>query len=608
MLCSFTREAWGALESMKVHVRRHWPEIVPRMDFHIVLAGLIAIIVASSGFANEVTYDRLLNTSQEPQNWLHIHGNYSSTRFSKLDQINTNSVKNLSLAFAVSIGGQQSSRMSGGTLQGTPLVNNGYMYVANGWGETYKIDVRSGRQGIIRWIMDPAVNPLQVDMPNNRGVALWGNNVYTATLDGRVISTDMDTGIVVWERQVTTNTGESFTGGGPLAVKDMVLIGQSWGDNGTRGWLEAIKAKDGTKVWRTQMIPDPGEPGHETWEDVHNSYKTGGASLWVTGSFDPDTNLTFWGTGNPAPMFDPEYRPGDNLYSSSTVAMDIDTGAISWYFQYTPGNYLDYDEVGSQLLYDAEINGETRKLLGHFGRNGFYYTIDRTTGTFIKGTPYLDKITWTEGIDPSTGKPKGYNPNKPLQEYITGGAPRRGKPAIEACPHFRGGVNFWPTAYNPILKVAYGAAFEGCFHVAPSGKQINDPNKVVPGELFLGGTWYVKNPIYGSIIGVDVMRTAIAIKTIHPFPHYGGILATAGNLVFAGHLDGTFAAYDSVTLMELWSINLGGAFKAPPMTYSVNGQQYVAILMGGGGTNLSPLSTPELNNIQNSGMLFVFSL
>lgn len=574
----------------------------------LAAGGLMAAFLSSTVLGAEVTYDRLLNAENEPQNWLHIHGNYSSTRFSKLSQVNTNNAGNLQLAFAVALGGTKKSWIGGGTLQGTPLVNGGDLYVANGWGETYKIDVRSGRRGTIRWIMDPGVDPTEADLPNNRGVALWGNNVYTATLDGRLMATDADSGEVVWEKQVSTDTGEAFTGGGPLALRDSILVGQSWGDNGTRGWLASINANNGDEIWRTQMIPDPGEPGHETWADDHGAYKTGGASLWVTGSFDPESNLTLWGTGNPVPMFDPEFRPGDNLYSNSTVAMDADTGEIAWYFQYTPGDYLDYDEVGSHLLYDVEINGESRKVLGHFGRNGFYYNLDRNTGAFLNSGQYLVEVDWVEGIDPKTGKPIGYDSSKLLQEYIPGSAPRRGQPAIEACPHLQGGVNFWPTAYNPILQIAYGASFEGCFSVVPSGDQIEDPTSVAPGDIFLGGDWAVSKRVYGSITGIDVATSEIATKGIHEFPHYGGLLATAGNLVFAGHMDGTFAAYDAVSLTELWSINLGGTFKAPPITYSVDGQQYVAILMGGGGVNLVPLAAPELDVIQNSSMLFVFSL
>ena len=574
----------------------------------LATGGLMTALLSSTVFGAEVTDQRLLNAANESQNWLHIHGNYDATRFSKLSQINRNNAGNLKLAFAVALGGQQKSWIIGGTLQGTPLVNDGDMYVANGWGETFKIDVRSGRRGAIRWIMDPGVDPSEADLPNNRGVALYDNNVYTATLDGRMIATDADSGEVVWEKQVATDTGESFSGGGPLAVKGSILVGQSWGDNGTRGWLASIDKDTGDENWRTQMIPDPGEPGHETWADDHGAYKTGGASLWVTGSYDPESNLTMWGTGNPVPMFDPEFRPGDNLYSDSVVAMDVDTGSINWYFQYTPNDYLDYDEVGSHMLYDTEINGETRKVVGHFGRNGFYYNLDRNTGAFLGGSQYVNEVTWTEGLDPKTGMPLGYDSTKLLQEYIPGTAPRRGQPAIEACPHLQGGVNFWPPAYNPELGIAYGASFEGCFAVAPSGKQIDDPGSVVQGEIFLGGDWDTPKRILGSITGVDVTTTEIATKAMHPFPHYGGILATSGNLVFAGLMDGTFAAYDAESLAELWSVNLGGQIKAPPMTYSVDGKQFIAIMMGGGGSNLVPLQAPELDNLQNSGMLFVFGL
>lgn len=570
----------------------------------LAIAGGLAVSAAS---AAEVTYDRLKGAENEPQNWLTVHGNYSGTRHSKLSQINKSNVADMKLAFSVPLGGHQKSPFSGGTLQGTPLVNDGFMYVANGWGETFKIDVRSGRKGQILWVMDPGVDPSTADLPNNRGVALLGNMVYTGTLDGRMIGTDADTGEIVWERRVGTEPGESFTGA-PLAVKDMVMVGQALGDWGTRGWLEAMNAETGESLWRTYTVPGPGEPGHETWQDDNEAWKTGGASLWVTGTYDPDMNITIWGTGNPVPMFDPEFRPGDNLYSDSAVAFDVDTGEIAWYFQYTPGDYLDYDEVGVHLLYDAEIDGETRKVVGHFGRNGFYYNLDRANGAYINGGQYVNEVTWTEGIDPKTGKPLGYDSSKALQEYIPGMAPRRGQPQIEACPHLQGGVNFFPTAYNPDTNMAYGAGFEGCFAVAPSGDQIEDPSSVVPGEIFLGGAWDVRKRVQGSISAVDVNTGETVAKHMMPIPNYGGVLSTGGGLIFAGWLDGTFGAYDSTNLSELWSINLGVGFKAPPITYSVDGQQYVAILGGSGGVILVPLQAPELENMQNSSMLFVFSL
>ena len=573
-----------------------------------VAGAVIAAVMVTSAMAQEreVTSLRLINSANEPDNWLHNHGDYNSSRFSKLAQINRDSVSGLKMAFAVAMGGHAAGALGlPGSLQATPLVNDGYMYMPNGWGEVFKIDVRSGSKGEILWIMDPGVDPSTLALLNNRGVALYKDLVISGTVDGRVIGTDRDSGEVVWET-VTRTDQVVMHKAAPLVVGDKVLIGQSAGDWGTRGFLLALDAATGEEIWKTYTIPAPGEPGAETWMDDHDAWKTGGASLWVTGSYDPDTNLTMWGTGNAVPMFDPEYRPGDNLYSDSTVAFDVDTGAIAWYFQYTPGDYLDYDEVGSQLLFDVEIGGQMRKVLGHFGRNGFWYTLDRGNGSFINGSAYLDRVTWTEGLDPKTGLPLGYQAGAALQEYIPGSAPRRGQPAVEACPHLQGGVNFWPASYNPMTGLAYGAAFEGCFDIKPNEQQTIDA--IEADSIILGGDWTVGGRVLGSISGVDPATGEVKVKVSTPFPQHGGVLTTAGGLVFAGHLDGTFAAYDAETLAELWSVNTGTPFKAPPMTYSVNGKQYVAIAAGWVGLNLVPIGTPELDNQQNSSILWVFAL
>ena len=380
--------------------------------FSVAAGGIIAALLSSPLTAAEVTFDRLKNAESEPGNWLTNHKTYDAKRFSPLDQINQSNIKNLHVAFVVQLGGTE----PGGDKphareQSTPLAEDGFLYMTDGWDDVYKIDVRDGKKGRIVWKMDPAVDKSTVWLPSNRGVALYGNQVIVLTTDGRVIAMDKDTGKVLWDNNYQVANTDVFTSA-PLIVKDMIIVPGSGADIGGRCWLMAIDAKTGKVLWRTYSIPAPGEPGHETWADDHDAWKTGGGAFWYVGAYDPATNLMYWGTGQPTPMFDADYRPGDNLYTNSTLAIDADTGKIVWYFQYTPNDKFDYDEVGSQMLYDVTINGEPRKVLGHFGRNGFYYTLDRTNGSFISAAQYVKNVNWTKGIDPKTGKPVEYDPVK----------------------------------------------------------------------------------------------------------------------------------------------------------------------------------------------------
>lgn len=572
------------------------------------LAGaLLASALALPAFAGGVTPELLANADAEPQNWLMVNQNYSSHRFSRLDEINTTNAKNLRLAFAVPLGGSEPGLFGAGSLEGTPLVHNGFMYVTDPWGTPYKIDVRSGNKGEIVWVGDTGIDKETGQLVTNRGLGLWNDLVIAVLLDGRVMAFDDKTGDVVWERQVATEQGEGFSNS-PQIVGNKIIVGQSLGDWGTRGWIEAMDAATGDKIWRFFTVPAPGEFGSETWQDDHDAWKTGGAAAWVAGSYDPDNNQVIWGTGNPVPMFDPEFRPGDNLFSNSALALDLDTGERKWHFQYTPGDYLDYDEVGSHILIDTEINGEARKVAGHFGRNGFFYALDRTNGSFIYGNQYLDKLDWTDGLDPKTGKPIGYDPSKPLQEYKAGKALRRDtNEEISHCPQLLGGVNFYPTSYNPELGIMYGAGNEGCgkVNVAEGG---NDPADVVPGQIFLGGGWSVTEAVGGHLTAIDITTGEIKARALTKYPMHSGVLSTAGNLVFTGDLGGTVRAFDGNTLEILWNIDLGTGFKGTPMTYSVNGKQYIAILGGAGNNPGASIKHPDLANQKAAQMLWVFTL
>lgn len=578
----------------------------------LLLGGLVVALMTTSGlpaFAEEATAERLLNagSADEAGNWLMVHRNYESTRFSPLNEITTDNVSGLKLAYAVPLGGGEPTGFGVGSIQSTPLAKDGFLYLTDPWGTPYKIDASSGTHGDIVWTCDTGIDkdPTYGQSATNRGLALWNNLVIGVLIDGRVIACDDETGEVAWENQVATETGEGFSNA-PLAIGDKILVGQSFGDFGTRGWVAGLDAATGEEVWRFNTVPEPGAPGSETWkcEEAGNPdcWKTGGAAAWVTGSYDPDTGLSYWGTGNPTPMFDPEYRPGDNLYSNSVIALDPNTGELKWHFQFTPGDYMDYDEVGVHMVVNTEIDGAARKILAHFGRNGFFYTLDRTNGAFIGAKPYVAKVTWTEGIDPKTGLPIGYNPDSSLQEYMVGQAPRRDGEKRENCPNIQGGVNFWPPAYNPELNMAYGAGIQGCSNVSTEG---NDPAKVVVGEVFLGGNYEDSGAQTGAIWGMNVSEGTESARADRPYPNYSGVMATP-SLVFSGELDGTFAAFDAKTLEQKWSINLGVGFKAPPMTFSVNGKQFIAI--AGGNTGGSTFGHAELADRNHAEMLFVFAL
>ncbi|HEY6255345.1 MAG TPA: PQQ-binding-like beta-propeller repeat protein, partial [Xanthobacteraceae bacterium] len=289
-----------------------------------------AVTLAWPAVAAEVTAERLINADKEPQNWLMNHRTYDAQRYSPLDTINKSNVKNLRLLFAVAVGGTS----GGESLEATPLVEDGFMYIADAWGVVYKIDVRDGKAGRIVWKMDPG----QEKVDRNRGVALWGNLVVSITShDGRVVATDKETGKLVWDTNLHDQPDLELTAA-PLALRDRIIIGASGGDRGVRDWIAALDAKTGKLEWKTYSIPAPGEPGSETWKDKNNAWQTGGGAFYVTGSYDPAANLTYWGTGNPVPGYDATYRPGDNLYTSSVLALDPASGKISWFHQYTPND------------------------------------------------------------------------------------------------------------------------------------------------------------------------------------------------------------------------------------------------------------------------------
>jgi len=574
----------------------------PKHRPSIAGAGALAACALAAGTAGaaDVTYERLLRP--EPQNWLSNHRDYTSQRFSPLEAINKANVGRLRLVFAIGLGGSSNNE----SLEATPLVDDGFMYMVDSWGIVSKIDVRSGTSAPIVWQMNPKLDK----QDRNRGVALWNDLVVSVTgYEGRVIATDKETGKVVWDKNLLDQADLELTAA-PLALNDEIIVGGSGGDRGLRNWVAALDPRTGNMRWKTYSIPAPGEPGNETWKNA-NSWQTGGGAFYVTGSYDPAANLTYWGSGNPVPAFDATYRPGDNLYTSSAIAFDAATGKIRWYHQYTPNDNRDYDETGAHIIVDAKVDGEDRKILVHAGRNGFQYTFDRLNGQFLKAAQTVREVTWTKGIDPKTGKPLEYDPAKDLQLYAEPAASVGDKLTRRICPEVAGGTNFWPPSYSRRTGLLYVPTHEGCSNVTP------DATAHVKGKFF-GGAIGNAPRVTGALVMLDPATGEVRKRAEEPYSNSAGVLSTAGGIVVTALIDGTVLAYDDQTLDELWRINVGSGFNAPPMTYAVDGKQYIAIASGlccaGPGaagprnTRSRVAGTPELRMKGNATVVWVFGL
>lgn len=562
--------------------------------------------------ADTVTQERLLNADAEKGNWIHHHKNYSGHRFSPLNEINAASVKGLKVAWTMHLGGIEGGGIwSHGGLEGTPLAENGVLYVTDGWGSVYKIDAKGGKGALI-WKMDPktdhdwagAVACCGVD---NRGVALWGDLVISHTLDGRLVGTNKETGEIAWQRKVADpDKGEVVTAA-PLVVKDLAITGVSGAEYGIRGWIAATDLKTQKEVWRTYTIPAKGEAGIETWKDSYNAAANGGGSTWVTGTYDPASNTLIWGVGNPGPDWDNAYRPGDNLYTDSSLALDADTGKIKWHYQHTPNDPYDYDSVSENVMVDASVGGKPRKMAMTADRNGFAYANDRDTGAFIWGTQFVKQLNWTKGLDPESGRPLDYDPKGGQQKYNAAATPSRENKIADICPGNMGGKNWPPTSYNPSLKMWYIPVIESCNRITVA--------ETIPGKSFKAREFYTGGgpsqpfKITGSVTAIDVTTGKVTGKTETPFPLLGGMLSTP-ELVFTGQPSGEVMALDAKTLAKVWEFNTGGGVSAPPMTFEAGGKQYIAILVGLGGAwdKWFIESTPELKKIQPGSMLYVFAL
>jgi alcohol dehydrogenase (cytochrome c) len=508
----------------------------------------------------DVDAERIERAASEPQNWLTYSGNYSSWRYSRLEEITTANVTSLTLAWSLQIETQEQY------IEATPIVVDGAMYVTSPLGDVVAADASTG-EVFWRYASGTRSDVPTCCGPNNRGVAVLGSRVFVGTLDNRVVALDAATGAVAWEIQVANPVDGFSMTGAPLAIGDKIVVGIAGSEFGIRGFLDAYDAATGERAWRFYTIPAPGEPGSETWEN--DAWVTGGGSTWVTGSFDPALGLVYWGVGNPAPDFNRDVRPGDNLYTASVVALDVDTGELKWHFQFTPHDEHDWDSNQVPVLVDREIDGELRHLMLWGNRNGFYYVLDRVTGKFIHATP-LVKQTWAERIDES-GRPVLLPSSSPSSLGTL------------TWPGLSGGGNWWSPSYNPGTNLVYIPFAEGP-KVFFKNANFEDAEPI-PGQQFLGSaSMATGEPLQAGIRALDPLTGAVKWEYLRLRPQrnvgwIGGVLTTAGNLAFFGDLH-DFRAFDAAQGRELWRVNLGGHINAAPISYAIDGRQHIAIMAG----------------------------
>ena len=523
--------------------------------------GCALLLWVSPGYAQQssppsgspVTSERLLNASEEPENWLMYSGQYNSQRYSRLTAIDKSNVDHLEVKWV-----KQLETLA--DVETTPLVVDGVLYLTQSPSNVIALDASTGSHF---WSYEHTL-PDKLALccgRQNRGVAILGETLFLGTLDAKLMALDAKTGAVQWEVQsADPATGYSKTAA-PLVIGDKVISGIAGGEYGIRGFLDAYDAHTGERVWRFYTIPGEGEPHNDTWEG--DSWKTGGAPTWVTGAYDPDLNLVYWGTGNPGPDWNGEAREGDNLYSDSVIALDADTGELRWHFQFTPHDVHDWDATQIPILIDIEFDGRPRKLMLFPNRNGFFYVLDRVTGEFLRGTPFAMQ-TWAERID-ENGRPIRIPGMLPNEEGVL------------VYPSINGAANWWSNSYSPRTELLYVMTYDGAdtFFIGE--------DEYVPGELFVGGGGerYVPQETYASMIRALEPRTG---DTRWEFPlqpkTQSGLLSTASDLVFGGSVDGYFYALDAVNGTELWRINVGGTVKAAPISYMVDSVQYVTIAAG----------------------------
>lgn len=517
--------------------------------------------------------------------WAQHGGSSLAWRYSALDQINTSNVKRLAPVWAFQTGDYEMG------FQATPIVVDGVLYVSTSRSNVYALDAATGR--LIWQYKYPAPRGAVPYGPQNRGVAVAHGKVFLGTYDDYLVAIDQKTGLESWKVNVedTRQCGCNITGA-PLVVKDMVIAGGTGGDSAHRGYLTAFDARTGRLRWRFYTVPGPGEKGHETWKG--DSWKLGGGATWMTGSYDPELNLVYWGVGNASSDFYPNDREGTNLYTSSVIALDPDTGKMRWHYQEVPKDVWDFDSAYESVLIDREVRGQMRKLLVHINKGGFAFVLDRTDGEFLGAYPMVENYNWITGIT-EDGKLVGRR------------EPAQGK-ATYICPGAAGGKSWNEIAYSPRTGFIYTPSLEICSELAAAKEDVKE------GASFFGGTFLMKPPPDGPARSHVDAYDPVTGKRQWSFPYkyslLASMLATAGNLVFTGDPEGNFFALDASTGAKLWSFQTGAGHRGSSVSYAVNGRQYVATPTGWGSLVSNALTAlwPEAETFRSGSTLMVFAL
>jgi alcohol dehydrogenase (cytochrome c) len=522
--------------------------------------------------------------------WPYHGGTQLAWRYSALDQVNRSNVAKLGLVWAFQTGDYEMG------LQSTPIVVDGKLYLSTSRSQVFALDAATGR--LIWQFKYPLARGAVPYGPQNRGIAVGGGYVLLATYDDYLIAIDQNTGEEAWKVNLddARQCGCTITGA-PLVVKDKVIVGGAGGDSAHRGYLTAVSLKTGRVAWRFYTIPGPGEKGHETWKG--DSWKFGGGATWLTGSFDPELNLVYWGVGNAAADLDARPRfsgvgEGANLYTASVIALDADTGKLKWYHQEVPKDVWDFDSAYECVLIDREVRGRMRKLLVHINKGGYAFVLDRVTGEYVNGFPIVDNHTWTTGLT-EDGK------------FVGRVEPVEGKPTL-ICPSALGGKSWNEVAFSPRTGFLYTPTSELC------SQETVVPQEAHEGRNFSAGSWPFVAPPDGAAHGHLDAYDPVSGKRQWSYPYkyllLASILATGGDLVFTGDPEGFFFALDARSGTKLWSFQTGSGHRGSSVTYTVNGRQYIATPSGWGSLASSALPDlfPEADAFRGGSTLMVFAL
>jgi alcohol dehydrogenase (cytochrome c) len=543
----------------------------------------LAMLFAPAAMAQ--THDELVKGATDTNNVLNYGMGYNLQRFSALKQINKDTVKRLIPVWNYSFDDNRSE-------ESQPLVYKGVLYVTTN-SATMAIDAKTGKQIWKTKVEYPPETPRIVCCGIiNRGAAIYDGKIFRTTLDANVIALDAQTGKELWRKNaIDFKTGYSMTVA-PLVADGVVITGISGAEFGTRDFIDGWDPKTGEHLWRTYTVPGTGEPGNDTWQG--DTWKLGGGSTWITGSFDPELHTVYWGIGNPGP-FNAAVRPGDNLYTCSVLALEPKTGKIKWHFQFSPNNPFDYDAVAEMVLATLDIEGKPTPVLMDANRNGFFYVLDRTNGKLLAANPYV-KVNWASGIDMKTGRP--------IETEIS--AKARAGEKVVVWPSILGGKNWEPMSFDPQNNTAYINTLNFGGHY-----------KAVAAD-YKAGEWYVGMDLSdlwewpqgprGYLKAIDPLTGKTKWEDGSDIPCFSGVLSTGGGLVFSGRLTGEFEAFDADSGKKLWQFQTGSGIEGQPVTWEQDGVQYVAIASGYGGVYSLFSGDERMASVPAGGSLWVFAL